>query len=89
MSNGMKRLFGLVALAVLAGCDAMPIVADYNGASVKVQTNGFATMEDQRAAADPEALRICKGGGKSRAEHASFISNPQTYVNTHLYLCLD
>jgi hypothetical protein len=85
----MKRVIGLTALMALTGCVASPIVADYNGDSVKIQTNGLVSMEDQRAAADPEALRICRAGGKSRAEHASYLSNPQTYANTHLYLCLE
>ena len=84
----MKQVILGAALLAMAGCVTTPIVADYNGDSVKVQTNGLVSLADQRAAADPEALRICRAGGKSRAEHASYLSNSQTYTNTHLYLCL-
>lgn len=86
----MKPLTPFVLIALVAGCvpTGAPIVADYNGDSVKIQTNGFISMDAQRAMADPEALRVCRAGGRSRAEHASYISNPQTYANTHLYLCL-
>lgn len=87
----MRLIAGFVAgVALLSGCvpTGAPVVSDFNGDSVKVQTNGFIPMQQQRAQADPEALRICRAGGKARAEHASYIANQQTYVNTHLYLCL-
>lgn len=80
----------LVAALLLVGCVPItPLVSDYNGASVKIEFNDFGTDADHLAAAAPEALRICRAGGKRRAEYASTTYNAQTYSSTLLFLCLN
>lgn len=70
----------------LAACVAEPVVSDYNGASVKIQTDALLAPKKSDAT-DAEAARICRAGGKTRAEYASSrdIGN---YRMEHLYLCL-
>ncbi len=83
----MKRSILLIAIFCVSGCGVPPpVVSDYNGSSVKIQTNGIYDPK-QSSATDAEALRICKAGGKSRAEYASTVGRPN-YVAEHLYLCL-
>ena len=83
----MKPAILLLLPLALAACVApKPVVSDFNGDSVKVQTNSFVT-EKQTVETDAEAMRICKAGGKRRAEYASSRSLPN-YVSEHLYLCL-
>jgi starvation-inducible outer membrane lipoprotein len=84
----MKRHV-MIALAVaLSGCvETPPVVADFNGDSVKVVTIAWTSAEPTAATA-VEATRVCRAGGKSRAEYASTRVNPQNYEATHLYLCL-
>ena len=80
---------GMALLVALAGCvPADAIVSEYNGDSVKIVTSQFADAEESAAAAQAEATRICRTGGKSRAEYASTRTNPDTYENHNLYLCL-
>ena len=84
-----KIIIGLGLFASLSACvPATPIVSEYNGASVQIVTSQFADAEDAKAAAEAEATRICKTGGKNRAEYASTRTNPNTYENYNLYLCL-
>lgn len=82
------RYIPFLALLSLAACvEPGPIVSDYNGASVKVVTLAITSAEPTPEAA-AEALRICKAGGKRKAEYASTRVNSQTYEAEHLYLCL-
>lgn len=81
-------VLALGALGTLAACvPATPVVSDYNGASVKIQTSALASTEDQKTVTQAEASRICGKVGK-RAEYASTITNSDTYTSEHLYLCL-
>ena len=84
----MKRL--IIVLAVAACGPTQPIVSDFNGSSVKLQTNILSsdTPETMRAKVTAEATRICQAGGKSRAEPAS-ARRVSDYVQEDLYLCLD
>lgn len=85
----MKRFLPLALIATLSACvAAAPVVTDFNGDSVKVQTDAFAPIEQQKATATAEAQRICATGSKKRAEYASTVNNSQTYTATHLFLCL-
>lgn len=85
----MQIRFGLVAsfLAVAACVPAQPIVSEYNGSSVKIQTSSLAATADIKTTTQAEADRICGKTGK-RAEYASTLTDPNTYVSEHLYLCL-
>lgn len=76
-----------VVLATLAGCvQSPPVVSDFNGNSVKVQTEAYFDAKPTPEA-DAEAARICRAGGAKRAEYASSRVVPQ-YTAEHLYLCL-
>lgn len=85
----MKKFYALLTMAftVSACVQAVPIVSDYNGASVKIQASAFASAEDAKTKTQAEATRICAKTGK-RAEYASTTTNQNTYVSEHLYLCL-
>lgn len=88
--NTMKKIaMPVVVLLGLAACEPMPgIVSDYNGASVKIRqdtTLSVAAVTDQITA---EAERICRAGGKGRAEYASTMAHPNGYYAEHLFLCL-
>jgi hypothetical protein len=77
----------VVAIAVSGCVPATPIVSDYNGASVKIQTSVLADTSEADAVALAEATRICKTGGKRTAEPAS--QRPvDEYTIERLYLCL-
>ena len=82
MKNNLYLLLP-VALLVIAGCTG-PVVSDFNGSSVKIQT--YMTTDDEMANALAEATRICGMAGKT-TEYASTISLPN-YTYQHLYLCL-
>ena len=83
----MRFSLWLAALLPLAACvQARPVVSDYNGASVKIQTSMLADAEEARRKSDTEATRICARTGKS-AEYASTRELPD-YNAEHLYLCL-
>lgn len=93
----MKYGVLLVSVLGLAGCVApAPVVSDFNGDSVKIQVAAITPQDlaNNRATADAEALRICRSGGKGRAEYASQTtlptSNPYDLSTTYvlLYLCL-
>lgn len=85
----MKRIvISFAGLLTLAACDVAPIVSEYNGDSVTIVTSSFQTTEAALPAAQAEADRICKTGGKTRAEYASTRTNPNTYENFNLFLCL-
>lgn len=84
-----KAALTLSVAAIVAACaPANPIVSEFNGHSVTIVTSAFTPVEEAKAAAQAEATRICRTGGKSRAEYASTRSNSQTYENSNLYLCL-
>lgn len=85
----MRLSFLCVASAMaLSACDVTePIVSDFNGDSVTVVTAGFDSVEYQRRTAQVEADRICGKVGKA-AEYASTRTDPNTYQNSNLYLCL-
>ncbi len=74
------------ALFLTACLEANPIVSDFNGASVKIQTSQFATEVSAKDATQAEADRICGQAGK-RAEYASTRVLPN-YMFESLYLCL-
>ena len=81
----MKRTLCLmVAAGALAACAPPPTVAEFNGDSVKINTNVFVPAPD--AATFNEATRICGQAGK-RAEFAS--TTPGNGFYSHLFLCLD
>ncbi len=82
----MRKISIALAVFLLAGCEADPLVSDFNGHSVKIQTSAFSTA-DARPKAQAEADRICGRVGK-RAEYASSREVPGTYVYEHLFLCL-
>lgn len=80
----LRHIFRAPALLLaVAGCTG-PVVSDFNGASVKIQT--YLTSQEEMANALTEAQRICGTAGK-RAEFAStrYMGN---YAYEHLYLCL-
>ncbi len=87
----MKPHFALSAvLALMLAACAPPeaTVADFNGDSVKIQTNQMvANAEEAKANAQAEADRICQKGHRKRAEYASTRALPN-YINEHLFLCL-
>ena len=83
----MKLIFTISAICLLTACvPATPVVSDYNGASVKLQTSALASEEDIKTTTQAEANRICAKTGK-RAEYASTRQLPD-YNSEHLYLCL-
>lgn len=83
----IKLLFPATALLALTACVPVePVVSDFNGDSVKIILPPIVNA-DQGLAADQEAERICKAGGKRRAEHVSQ-RQLQDYRMEHLYLCL-
>lgn len=79
----------LAAAFALPGCipPSQPIVSDYNGASVKIAMANFFGEGGRSEATDAEALRVCRAGGKRRAEYASTRQLPNDQAE-HLYLCL-
>ncbi|MFN3275458.1 MAG: hypothetical protein ACK41U_12360 [Paracoccus sp. (in: a-proteobacteria)] len=88
----MKKTYlpmAFVGLALLAACaPSTATVSDFNGDSVKIQTNSLANAEEAQATAKAEAERICAKGSKKRAEYASTRTLPN-YVVEHLFLCLE
>jgi len=80
-----RILAGLTVLAV-AGCASDPLVSDFNGSSVKLQTSEFMPLAQAKAQSLAEANRICGKVGK-HAEYASSREMPG-YVLEHLFLCL-
>ncbi|MTH76326.1 hypothetical protein [Paracoccus aestuariivivens] len=76
-------------MALLSAC-APPTatVSDFNGDSVKIQSNQMADAELAKANATAEANRICAKGHKKRAEYASTRQLPN-YISEHLFLCLE
>ncbi len=83
----MRGIVFVVSVLLVAGCAADPLVSDFNGASVKLQTSVLTPPEEALAASLAEAERICGKVGK-RAEYASSRELPGTYAMEHLYLCL-
>jgi starvation-inducible outer membrane lipoprotein len=79
-------LISLSSLSLTACVTPPPVVADYNGDSVTVATLAL-TSSEPTPEAEAEATRICRAGGKNRAEYASTRVNPN-YEAMHLYLCL-
>ena len=79
-----KMIIAITALTALTACETAPVVSDYNGASVKIQTDMFTPKPMETTLA--EATRICGKQGK-RAEYASSRGLPD-YAYEHLYLCL-
>ncbi len=79
----MRVVLALSFLA-LSACVTEPVVSDYNGASVKLVDYASGKTPENQA----EATRICRAGGKQRAEYASSSYNSYTYQSQHLYLCL-
>lgn len=78
------------ALLGLAACEPMPnVVSDYNGASVKIRQDTMFTPAEVTDEIRAEAERICKAGGKRRAEYASTIMGPDAIYAEHLFLCLN
>ncbi len=80
-----NTVFGL-SLLVMAGCSTEPLVSDFNGSSVKLQTDAFTPLAEAKRMSQAEADRICGKVGK-QAEYASSREVPG-YVYEHLYLCL-
>lgn len=81
-------LAGVMALVLAACAPPHATVADFNGDSVKIQTNQMvANAEEAKANAQTEADRICQKGHRKRAEYASTRVLPN-YINEHLFLCL-
>ncbi len=82
----MSRFLTGIAVLAVAGCTADPLVSDFNGSSVKLQTSAFVPLAQAKAQSQAEANRICGKVGK-HAEYASSREMPG-YVLEHLYLCL-
>lgn len=80
----MRFVFAPSIVALSACVPTEPVVSDYNGASVKLVDYAAGKTPENEA----EALRICRAGGKQRAEYASSSYNSYTYQSQHLYLCL-
>ena len=82
----MTRILGIAGLVALAGCAMPPVVSEFNGDSVTVQSQTAANGAEVTA----EASRICATRGRI-AEYASSrqIPNPQVMIPTyaHLFLC--
>lgn len=84
----MKIVLAMAGVLALSACmPSTATVSDFNGASVKIQTNIMADRKEAAANAQKEADRIC-ATNKKRAEYASSIPVPRTDVNEHLYMCL-
>ena len=84
----MKLYLAIPTILALSACvPANPVVSDYNGASVKLQTSQLTNADEVKTATQAEADRICRQGGKRRAEYASTRNLPD-YNSEHLYLCL-
>ena len=84
----MKKVsVALAGLLVLGACGEPPMVTDFNGDSVTIQSQTAANNADVTA----EAQRICTTVGR-KAEYASSrqVHAPQYMVPTynHLFLCL-
>ncbi|NPD16269.1 hypothetical protein HOY34_13800 [Xinfangfangia sp. D13-10-4-6] len=78
----------IIALLGLTACvPATPIVSDFNGSSVKIQVSQMANQAEARANAQAKATRICRQGGKQRAEPAS-TRTVADYTSELLFLCL-
>jgi len=82
----MKLKLMMAGVFMLSACTTAPVVSEFNGSSVKLQTSAFGNVKEARAATQAEANRICGKVGK-RAEYASTRSLPD-YTVEHLYLCL-
>lgn len=88
MEYTVKNLAIFAALVALSACVLPgPIVSDYNGDSVKVVTLSYVSTVPTPET-DSEALRICRAGGRVKAEYASTRMDTRTGESTHLYLCL-
>lgn len=85
----MKTPAILVLACVVACGPVVPIVSEFNGDSVKIQVSVLTDDPQGDAKVDAEALRICRSGGKRRAERASSRSIPDAYAVEYLYLCLN
>lgn len=83
----IKMITTLSALVLLAACtEAVPVVSDFNGNSVKIVTSMLTTDGTARANSQQEADRICGKVGK-KAEFASVRELPE-YNQEALFLCL-
>lgn len=81
----MKKLLLIAPALLLSACvTAAPTVTDFNGASVKLNTDVLTAYPN--AATNAEAMRICGMSGK-RSEYASTRPIPNVGYE-HLYLCL-
>lgn len=80
----MRFVLATFVVALSACVPTEPVVSDYNGASVKLVDYAAGKTPENEA----EAIRICRAGGKQRAEYASSSYNSYTYQSQHLYLCL-
>lgn len=88
------NILGIFATAaVVSACTPVaPVVSDFNGASVKIQRSTLTSDTEEQAKAKTlaEATRICKAGGKMRAEPASTRVLPgDNYIAEDLFLCLE
>lgn len=81
-----NAFLAIAPIALFACVPVDPVVSDYNGASVKIILPPVATPE-QTTAMNAEATRICKAGGKRRAEGVSKRELPD-YRIEYLFLCL-
>lgn len=77
----MKHITILSVLA-LAACSP-PMIVDYNGDSVRIQSSSSEVTQDVWA----DAQRICRDKGFN-AEYASSRTIPATWETVHLFLCL-
>ena len=78
----------LIPLLFLAACVSEPVVSDFNGDSVTVQSQTAGNSTEVAA----EAERLCRTRGRT-AEYASSrqIYAPQEFLATyaHLFICSD
>jgi hypothetical protein len=84
----MKPKNAIAFVILMAGCAPQPgIVSDFNGASVKIRQDTFASIPQVTPQIEAEAQRICGAAGKS-AEFASTMTGPNAIYAEHLFLCL-
>ncbi|MFK7877515.1 MAG: hypothetical protein AB8B71_17360 [Paracoccaceae bacterium] len=83
------KIIMITAAALLAACEnTPPVVSEFNGDSVTIQTNELEPRDYQLRISQEEATRICGKVGK-KAEYASTRpAGPYSGANSQLYLCL-
>ena len=86
--NHRQSLPAFAALVMISACSPQAgIVAEFNGDSVKIRQDTFASIPQVTPQIEEEADRICGAAGK-RSEYASTLTGPDALYAEHLFLCL-